>query len=128
MEFLTEEPIVPDAMFDRIARGKSGSVVFHYAVVRMTTGDKVTSRICFERTGDTEAELAAIAAEIRSRWNIDDVLLARCLGTLLLGDVMSLVAISSPSSKDAFEACQAGVEQLKKMKTLRRCEVFLDTA
>lgn len=90
----------------------------------MSTGDKVTASICYERNGDMETELAAIAADLRSQWHIDDVLLVRRLGTLQVGEVISLVAISSPNSKDAFEACQYDVERFKKMTTLRKCEAF----
>jgi molybdopterin synthase catalytic subunit len=124
MECVTELPINTDGLYEKIRRSKSGSVVFHYAVVRMSTGDKVTASICYERNGDIESELAGLAAEIRSRWPTDDVLLVRRLGTLGIGEVISLVAISSPRSKDAFEACQFGVERIKTLTTLRKCEVF----
>ena len=124
MEYITELPIIPDSLFEKMQRSKSGSVVFHYAVVRMSTGNKVTASICYERNGDIESELAAIAADLRSQWHTDDVLLVRRLGKLQGGEVISLVAISSPNSKDAFEACQSGVERFKKMTTVRKCEAF----
>jgi molybdopterin synthase catalytic subunit len=125
MEYITELPISPEDMFNKIQKGKSGSVLFHYAVVRMHTEDKVTAGIHFERSGDAESELAAIAAEIRNQWDLDDILLVRRVGTLKVGDIISLVAVSSPRSKDAFEACQYGVERLKKMTSLKKRELFL---
>ena len=124
MEYITEAPIIPGSLFEKLQRGRSGSVVFHYAVVRMSTGGKVMSGICYERNGDMEAELAAIAAGLRGQWPLDDVLLVRRLGTLQVGEVISLVAVSAPNSKDAFEACQSGMERFKKMTTVRKCESF----
>jgi len=44
MEYITELPISPGDMFDKIQKDKSGSVLFHYAVVRMHTEEKVTRR------------------------------------------------------------------------------------
>ena len=125
MEYTTELPISPEDMFNKMQKGKSGSVLFHYAVVRMHTEDKVTTGIHFERSGDAESEIAAIAAEIRNQWDLDDILLVRRVGTLKVGDIISLVAVSSPRSKDAFEACQYGVERLKKMTSLKKRELFL---
>ena len=126
MQYITELPILPEDMFEKIQKGKSGSVLFHYAVVRMVAGDNVTTSIHFEKMGDTESELAAVATEIRNQWNIDDILLVRRIGTLQVGDIISLVAVSCPRSKDAFKACQYGVERLKKMATLKKREVFLN--
>jgi len=45
-------------------RNGSGSVLFHYAVVKSQAGDKASSGILFEQGGDVEAELAEIAGGI----------------------------------------------------------------
>jgi molybdopterin synthase catalytic subunit len=95
-------------------------------VVKSQAGDKASSGILFERAGDMEAELTGIAADVRGRWNVDDVLLVRRIGTLKVGDVISLVAVSSPASNDAFEACRFGLERLKKMVSLKKTELFRD--
>ena len=126
MEMVTEAPLDPGKLFEKIRKNGSGSVLFHYAVVKSQAGDKASSGIRFERGGDVEAELAGIAADVRGRWNIDDVLLVRRIGTLKVGDVISLVAVSSPASNDAFEACRFGLERLKKMVSLKKTELFRD--
>lgn len=124
MEYVTDSPIRPEEMYAKIGRTKSGSVLLHYAVVRERTGEKVTTGIRFERVGDAEAELSVIAGEIRGKWEIDDVLLVRRTGELGVGDVIALMAVSCPRSKDAFEACQYGVSRLKKMTALKKSELF----
>jgi molybdopterin synthase catalytic subunit len=95
-------------------------------VVKSQAGDKESSGIRFERGGDVEAELAGIAADVRGRGNVDDVLLVRRIGTVKVGDVISLVAVSSPASNDAFEACCFMLERLKKMVSLKKTELFRD--
>ena len=127
MEMVTEAPLDPGKLFGKIRKDGSGSVLFHYAVVKSQAGDKASSGIRFERGGDVEAELASIAADIRGRWTIDDVLLVRRIGTLKIGDVISLVAVSSPASNDAFEACRFGLERLKKMISLKKTELLQES-
>ncbi len=124
MEYVTDSPIRPEEMYAKIGKTKSGSVLLHYAVVRERTAEKITAGIRFERVGDAEAELADIAGEIRGKWDVDDVLLVRRVGELGVGDIIALMAVSCPRSKDVFEACQYGISRLKKMTALKKGEVF----
>ena len=127
MEIVTNSPIHPEETFRLIDSGNAGSVVFHFAVVRGTTGDKQTSIIEFQPAKDidkTKEELHQISEEIRTKWEVDDVLIIRAVGKLCVGDVMSLVAVSSPRSMAAFEASHYGVDRLKEMKTILKQETF----
>lgn len=127
MEIVTSSSIRPDEVYRLIDSGNAGSVVFHFAVVRGTTGDKQTTVIEFQPAKDineTKAELHQISDEIRKKWSVDDVLIIRAVGKLAVGDVMSLVAVSSPRSVAAFEASHYGVDRLKEMKTILKQETF----
>ncbi|MBN2569293.1 MAG: molybdenum cofactor biosynthesis protein MoaE [Deltaproteobacteria bacterium] len=124
MEIVTNAPLDPGRLFEQIRKYESGSVLFHYAVVKSKTGDKISAGILFEKNGDMEAELADISADIKSRWNVDDVLLVRRIGTLKIGDLIFLVAVSSQASNDAFEACRFGLERLKKMISIKKTEML----
>jgi len=122
MIIITGELVDPSALYGNLGTSGAGSVLFHYAVVKSQAGDRPSDGIRFERAGDMEAELSAIESEMRHRWNLEDVLLVRRLGVLDVGDIISLVAVSSPASLDAFEACRHGLERLKTMKTLKKTE------
>ncbi len=127
MEIVTNKPIRPEEFYSLIDSGNAGSVIFHFAVVRGTTGDKETSLIEFRATtddSDMKKELHGISDEIREKFKVDDVLLARATGKLSVGDVMSLVAVSSPRSQPAFDAVHYGVDRLKEMKSIRKQETF----
>ena len=54
----------------------------------------------------------------------EDVLLIRRIGRLGIGDIISLVAASSPNSEDAFASCRHGISRLKKMTTIRKNEIY----
>lgn len=125
MVMVTDNPINPDTAFALLNTENAGSTVFHYAVVKGNTdSDKTTSWINYRQNGDMTAELEEIAADLRDKWLLNDVLLVRRTGTVGVGEIISLVAASSPNSADAFEACRSGVSRLKSMATVRKNEVF----
>jgi molybdopterin synthase catalytic subunit len=122
---LIESPIDPSAIYGFIQATYSGSVVLHYAVVKQQAGSgKSTVAIEYRAAGGTVAELETIAAELKQSGKLEDVLLIRRTGCLVVGDIISLVAVSAPGSEEAFEACKAGISRLKKMKTITKTEKF----
>jgi molybdopterin synthase catalytic subunit len=125
MVIITQEPIDPTRSFDLVDAAEAGSVLFHFAVVKADGGgDLPTERIDYRQQGDAAAELEEIAAGLRQQWNVREVLLVRRVGTLAVGEIISLVAISSPASEDAFGACREGIARLKKMQTIVKAEFF----
>jgi molybdopterin synthase catalytic subunit len=126
MGIVTESPLDPGRLFEKLRKQDAGSVIFHYAIVKRQTGEKQSSGIRFERSGDLESELSEIEADIKNRWNINDVLLVRRIGLLQVGDLISLVAVSSSASNDAFEASQYGLARIRKMLSLKKTELYLD--
>lgn len=125
---LVEEPIDPTSAYQLICSAFSGSVVLHYAVVKKQAGTgKATSSIVYRSQGDSLQELEEIAGELENAWKLEDVLLIRRTGCLGVGEIISLVAASSPNSEDAFEACKQGISRLKMMSTIHKSEKFEDT-
>jgi len=122
MEVISNNPIDPNKVYDLIKKDTAGSVVFHFAVVRESTENRRTKLIEYHENGDIEEELRTISDEIRKKWEIEDVLMMRRLGRLNIGDVISLVAVSSPHREEAFNACSYGVDKLKKMATVIKKE------
>jgi molybdopterin synthase catalytic subunit len=93
--------------------------------VRPSTENKTTNSIEYCANGDVNEELRTISDEIRAKWKIEDVLIIRRLGQLNIGDIISLVAVSSPHRQEAFDTCRYGVERLKKMSTITKKETFV---
>ncbi len=125
---LIDHPIDPSSVYNSICTAFSGSVVFHYAVVKQKAGSgKSTTSIEYKSQSGTLSELECIAGELESSWNLEDVLLIRRTGCLAVGEIISLVAASSPNSEDAFEACRSGISRMKKMETIHKTEKYADT-
>jgi len=125
MVIVTETPLEPEKEFEKLGRQDAGSAIFHYAVVKSRAAAGQTSGILFERNGDIESELSEIESDIRKRWDICDLRLVRRIGLLKIGDLISLVAVSSPASSDAFEACHYGLERIRKLSCLTKTELYL---
>ena len=126
MVTVTESPLDPGVIFNMLEKTGSGSVLFHYAAVKDHAGGRPSTGIRFEKTADTESELAEIENDIRSRWDIIDILLIRRTGLLQVGDIISLVAVSSTASSDAFDASQYALGMIKKMRNIKKTELYTD--
>ncbi len=126
---VTEKEISPSGVMESLKVSGSGSVVLHVGVVRpFSEGKKVTSIEYKVERGEGEKELSQIASGIKNQWEIEDVALFRRAGRLSFGDVILLVAVSAPRHKAAFQACQWAVEKMKNMASVRKRELFAETA
>lgn len=124
MVSVVEEAIQPGETYELLAKQTAGSVLLHYAVVKETPHNQAaTTGVEYRRDGDMESEMEAIAEHLREQWELEDVLLVRRVGCLKAGEIISLVATSSPNSADAFAACQHGISHLRKMTTIRKTEI-----
>ncbi len=102
-----------------------GAILVHYAVVKKQVAEgRATTLIEYTANGDVEENLEAIAAAMKGSWKLESVLLARRSGVVGMGEIISLVGVSSPNSADAFAACQFALEHLKKMPTIAKREIY----
>ena len=121
---LTETAIEPLRIFQRLSSQGAGSVVVHFGVVKPVAEDQRTRGIRFAPDGDLMGELRALETELRAKWELCDVLLVRRMGELPVGEIILAAAISAPGREAAFGACRDAVEGFKKMKRLRKQELF----
>ena len=123
---IVTEPIDPQQSYRLLQPGSAGSVLLHFAVVKTDGGSgQISSAVEYRAEAGTEAELEEIAATLRAGWPLSDVLLQRRSGVLATGEIISLVAVCAAASADSFAACSAGLELLKKMRTIVKREVFI---
>lgn len=125
---LVHEPINPATVYNSVCTAFSGSALFHYAIVKkQACSGKTTTAIEYSANEKTLQELEEIAAELKLDWELEDMLLIRRVGTLNVGEIISLVAASSPNSDDSFAACKCAISRLKKMSSITKRELFAPT-
>jgi len=121
---LTNIPIEPLRIWERLSQAGAGSVVIHFGVVKPIAKDQRTRGIRFAPEGDLLGELRSLEAELRAKYELTDVLLARRMGELKVGEIILAAAISAPGREAAFRACRDAVEGFKTMRHLRKEELF----
>jgi molybdopterin synthase catalytic subunit len=121
---VTESPINPGAIYERLKTEDAGSVVFHFGVVKPLVEGKKTGGIEFAPNGDLEGEIAEIEKQMREKFSINDVLLIRRVGALSIGDIILAAAVAAETRGAAFDACRYAVESFKKLKRVKKEELF----
>ena len=111
---LTQLPIDYHALTEAVRSPRSGAVVLFLGTVREMTGERRTVALDYEAYPTmAERKLAELEAAARARWPIDQVGIVHRLGHLELGEISVAVAVSCPHRKQAFEAGQFLIDELK---------------
>ena len=101
---------------EQLGRGRTGigAVVSFVGLVRDMAGDQPLRALTLEHyPGMTERELAAVEAEARRRWPLEEAVIIHRTGRLLPGDRIVLVAVASGHRAAAFAACEFLIDWLK---------------
>lgn len=124
---LTNEPIDYTALTEAVRRPGSGAVVVFLGTVRDLTGDRRTVILDYEAyPAMAEKQLAAIEADIRRRWPVEELQIVHRLGCLDIGEVSVAVAVSCPHREEAFAACRFAIDRLKEQVPIWKKEHFAD--
>lgn len=90
-----------------------GAVVTFVGLVRDQVENPVSALFLEHYPGMTEKALADIVAQARQRWPLGPITLVHRVGTLLPGDPIVFVGVTSAHRKAAFEACEFLIDYLK---------------
>ena len=91
-----------------------GAIAAFVGTVRDVNDDATISRLTLEHyPGMTEAALAEIVDAAKARFDIRDVLVVHRVGTLVPGDQIVLVVVTSAHRGMAFHACEYVMDFLK---------------
>ena len=124
---IVREPINYDSLKQRLLRGRAGAAVSLDGVVRDNTKGRATRYLEYHAYEPMALKtMRQIAGEVHEKWPIDRVGLVHRLGHLEIGETSVLVMITSPHRKAAFEACQYGIDTLKRIVPIWKKEFFVD--
>jgi molybdopterin synthase catalytic subunit len=111
---LVHDPIDPAAMIESVRSPQAGAIVLFLGTVREMTGGRRTIALNYEAYLQmAQSKLAALEAEAKQRWPLQDASIVHRLGRLDVGEVSVGVAVSAPHRREAFEAGQFLIDQLK---------------
>lgn len=124
--WLSDSEIEP-ASVERIVASSDGALVSFKGIVRDNTEGKEVVALDYEAYSEmAENEMRRIAEEACSRWDIGSVAIVHRTGSLAVGDVSVVVAVSSPHRGEAFDACEFCIDTLKESVPIWKKERFGD--
>lgn len=124
---ITENPIVPDELYQQVLQDSNGAVVTFCGVVRNHANNKPTRYLVYEAYPEmAEKKMAEIGAQIAAQWGIQEVGIVHRVGRLEIGEISVLIAVSSPHRGQAFEACRFAIDRLKEVVPIWKKEVGED--
>lgn len=90
-----------------------GTVVFIGTVRNQTKGEEVVKLEFEAYVPMAIKEMEKIAKHIESKWQALHVCIHHRVGTLEIGQIPVIIAVSTPHRVEAFEACQYAIDTLK---------------
>jgi molybdopterin synthase catalytic subunit len=124
---ITEKPISPGLVVDRVRSDSSGCVVTYVGLVREISQGRAVLSVEYQNSeGNAENTLREIAGEARQRWQIENVAISNRVGKLRVGEVNLVVAIASAHRVDGFAACQYVIDQFKEHMPTNKTETYQD--
>jgi molybdopterin synthase catalytic subunit len=110
-----------------VTNDESGGVVMFVGTVRKFTKGKEVVRLEFEAYEPMAIkEMTKIAEAIKMKFPAHRVAIHHRIGVLSIGGVAVVIAVACPHRKDAFAACQYGIDTLKETVPIWKKEIFTD--
>lgn len=114
MSYLTDDPIDPRALVERVMRKSDGAYVLFEGVVRNHHDGKAVESIFYDAYRPmAEKEMDAIVREIAAHYPGVALAVIHRLGHLVVGDSSIAIVASSPHRAEAFEVCRMMIDRIK---------------
>ena len=114
MSYLTDQPIDPSALVDKVMRQSDGAYVLFEGVVRNHHEGRAVESIFYDAYRPmAEKEIDTIVRDVQAQF--PDVALAvlHRLGHLVVGDASIAIVAASPHRAEAFGACRLAIDRIK---------------
>jgi molybdopterin synthase catalytic subunit len=126
---ISSQNIDIQAVITAASSDKAGAIDVFIGTVRDSSLSKNVVKLEYE-TYDTMAikKLNELVAEAKSKWPIEKVAIVHRKGTLNIGDVAVVIAVSTPHRAESFAACQWIIDNLKIVVPIWKKEFYNDGA
>jgi molybdopterin synthase catalytic subunit len=122
---ITNNPIDIQYVIKSAERAEAGAVNVFIGTVRSKTGQRKVIRLEYEAYEPMAVlEIKKIIELAKYKWKLQGWAVSHRVGTLNIGDVAVVVAVSTAHRKESFEACQFIIDSLKQTVPIWKKEVF----
>ncbi|MBU2913684.1 molybdenum cofactor biosynthesis protein MoaE [Reichenbachiella agariperforans] len=124
---ITSKTIRTSELIDYVKEGGAGAINVFIGTTRNQTAGKKVIKLDFEAYEPMAVkELQKIADRAVEQWDILSYAIVHRVGILEIGEEAVVIAVSTPHRKDAFQACEFIIDELKKTVPIWKREVFED--
>ena len=124
---LTEKPISPEVLVNKVKTDSSGCVVTYVGLIRRYShGKEVLSLEYKDSKGTAENRLREIASETSQKWPVEKVAICHRIGKLKVGDINVVIAIASAHRQEGLAACQYAIDRFKETTPTQKIETYQD--
>ncbi|UUZ87046.1 molybdenum cofactor biosynthesis protein MoaE [Paenibacillus sp. P26] len=124
---MTREPIAVEAVTHKVLHPHHGAALTFIGTTREFTYGKRTTLLEYEAYEPMAIKtMRQICDEISGRWPGTLTAITHRLGTVPVGEISVVIAVSSPHRDAAYEASRYAIERLKQIVPIWKKEVWED--
>ena len=122
---LSEQPLSLEAVVEQVASEEAGAVATFVGTTRVHSRGRVVTHLEYEAyEGMAEQVMAAIAEELRARYELCEIAIHHRTGRVEIGEPSVVIAVSAPHRQAALAACKDAIDTLKERVPLWKKEVY----
>jgi molybdopterin synthase catalytic subunit len=111
---LRDSPLSVDEVLGAVSDPGAGGISLFVGMFRDTDHDRPVVRLGYTAHPSAEAELRRVAEKVAASFGAMAVAALHRVGDLAVGDIAVVTAVACPHRAEAFEACRALIDDLKR--------------
>jgi molybdopterin synthase catalytic subunit len=124
---ITPETLDVSKCVDWVMAPESGGIDVFIGTVRNATKGKEVIKLEFEAYEKmARKEMEKIAKYVIDKWPVHKILIHHRTGTLAIGEIPVIIAVSAAHRAAAFDACRYAIDTLKETVPIWKKEIFED--
>lgn len=124
---ISNSPLNTAAIIDMVSTDSSGAVNVFIGTVRNSTEGREVVKLEFEAYEPMALkEMNKIIDQAKVKWPVNEIAIYHRVGSLSVGDIPVVIAVSTPHRADGFAACQFAIDSLKQTVPIWKKEIFAD--
>ena len=124
---VTDKPIRPELVVDKVKTDSSGCVLAYIGLIREHSRGKLVLSVEYRDVkGTAEKRLGEIASEVSQKWQLDNIAICHRIGRLKVGDINLVIAVASGHRQEGFAACQHAIDRFKQVMPTHKTETYQD--
>jgi molybdopterin synthase catalytic subunit len=123
---ITDDVIDVEAHLGAVRTAPGGAEVLFCGVVRDHDDGRTVTALEYQGHPSAASVLADVAASFSARQEVLAVAVSHRIGSLQIGDVALVAAVSTAHRGDAFATCAALVDEVKRRLPIWKRQVFAD--